>query len=493
MTRPNAPARRRHAAAAAADADAVEPGAEAAASAPLAGSRVPGTVGSVVVAALVTAVYVLYSALEWRRFTVKSWDLGIFTQLAQDYARLQAPIVSIKGDGFNLMGDHFHPILVLLGPVHAIWPHAFALLVVQAVLIGISVVGVGRLAGRVVGRWGAITVAAAYGLSWGIQGAVAFQFHEIAFALPLLAFALDAVVARRALAAALWAAPLVFVKEDLGLTVAVLGAILALTLDRRVGIALAGWGVLWFGLATTVILPAFNREARWDYAAKLDAGSVLADPLGTVAGLFVAPKAETVALLLIAGALIALRSPLLLLVVPTLAWRFLSPTESYWAPGYHYDAVLMPIVFAAAIDGVARARAGRQSWLRAASRAAVPVMAVAAVALLVRSPVAELARPGIWEPAPRAAQAQAALDQVPAGATVLSDIGLMSYLVDDHEVFWLGNPGNPAPQYVVIDTVGGGLGQGAMNADQYGEATQAGTVYEIVYADAGYQVARRVS
>ncbi|MFT2690613.1 DUF2079 domain-containing protein [Clavibacter zhangzhiyongii] len=490
MTSPNATARRRHAAA---DAATAAPDPATGRPATVTGSRVPGTVGSVVVAALVTAVYVLYSALEWRRFTVKSWDTGIFAQLAHDYARLQAPLVSIKGDGFNLMGDHFHPILVLLGPVYAVWPHAFALLVVQAVLIGISVVGVGRLAGRVVGRWGAVAVAAAYGLSWGIQGAVAFQFHEIAFALPLLAFALDAVIARRALAAALWAAPLVFVKEDLGLTVAVLGAILALTLHRRIGIALAGWGVLWFALATAVILPAFNRESRWDYASKLDAGGALADPLGTVVGLLAAPKLETVAFLLIAGALIAVRSPLLLLVVPTLAWRFLSPTESYWAPGYHYDAVLMPIVFAAAMDGVVRARAGRQRWLRTASRATVPLIAVAAVALLVRSPMAELAKPAIWQPAPRAAQAQAALDQVPAGASVLSDIGLMSYLVDDHEVFWLGNPGNPAPEYVVIDTVGGGLGQGALNADQYGEATQAGTVYEIVYADAGYQVARRTS
>jgi len=487
VTRPNDTAPRRPAAEP--DAASASPGVPA----PITGSRVPGTVGVVVVAALVTAVYVLYSALQWRRFTVKSWDTGIFTQLAQDYSRLQAPLVSIKGDGFNLMGDHFHPILVLLGPVYAVFPHAFALLVVQAVLIGVSVVGVGRLAGRVTGRWGAITVAAAYGLSWGIQGAVAFQFHEIAFALPLLAFALDAVIARRALAAAAWAVPLVFVKEDLGLTVAVLGAIIAVTMDRRVGIALAGWGVAWFVLATTVILPAFNRDARWDYASKLDAGGALADPLGTVVGLLAAPKLETVAFLLLAGALIAVRSPLLLLVVPTLAWRFLSPTEAYWAPGYHYDAVLMPIVFAAAIDGVVRARGGGQRWLANASRATVPLLAVAAVLLFLRSPLMELGKPTAWEPSPRAAQAQAALDHVPAGASVLSDIGLMSYLVDDHEVYWLGNPGNPAPQYVVIDTLGGGLGAGALSADQYGAATQPGAVYQIVYSEAGYQVAERVS
>jgi hypothetical protein len=69
----------------------------------------------------------------------------------------------------------------------------------------------------------------------------------------------------------------------------------------------------------------------------------------------------------------------------------------------------------------------------------------------------------------------------------------MSYLVDDHEVYWLGNPGNPAPQYVVIDTLGGGLGAGALSADQYGAATQPGTVYRVIYSEAGYQVAERVS
>lgn len=59
----------------------------------------------------------------------------------------------------------------------------------------------------VLGRPRGLAVGIAYGLSWGIQRAVEFDFHEIAFAVPLLAFALEAVLARRWRAALLWGCP----------------------------------------------------------------------------------------------------------------------------------------------------------------------------------------------------------------------------------------------------------------------------------------------
>ena len=56
-----------------------------------------------------------------------------------------------------------------------------------------------------------------------MQGAVAAQFHEIAFAMPMLAFASAAFVERRWVAVTAWSAPLVLVKEDMGLTVLMIG------------------------------------------------------------------------------------------------------------------------------------------------------------------------------------------------------------------------------------------------------------------------------
>ena len=66
---------------------------------------------------------------------VPSWDLAIFAELAKAYAHGQAPIVPIKGDDYNLLGDHFHPILVLLGPTWRLFPTPLALLVVQDLLL----------------------------------------------------------------------------------------------------------------------------------------------------------------------------------------------------------------------------------------------------------------------------------------------------------------------------------------------------------------------
>jgi uncharacterized membrane protein len=45
-----------------------------------------------------------------------------------------------------------------------------------------------RAAGRALGRGKGLAVGVAYGLSWGLQRAVDFDFHEVAFAVPLLAF-----------------------------------------------------------------------------------------------------------------------------------------------------------------------------------------------------------------------------------------------------------------------------------------------------------------
>ena len=196
---------------------------------------------------------------------------------------------------------------------------------------------------------------AVYVLSHGIQGAVRSQFPEISFALPLLTLGLCALLERRWRAAVLWLAPLVLVKEDLGLMVAVLGLVMWWRGARRPGLGLTAWGVAWFVLATAVILPALNPRDRYDYTDNLVVGDVLGDPLGTLAEVLTPGEKVVTALLLVAMAGgIGLRSPILLAALPTLAWRFLGDVSFYWTWTWHYDAVLMPLAVAALLDGVDR-------------------------------------------------------------------------------------------------------------------------------------------
>lgn len=440
------------------------------------------------VGAVVAALYTVYSLAQWRAFVVRSWDLGIFTQLAARYADLEAPIVHIKGPEYHLLGDHFHPLLVLLGPAYAVAPHAFTLLVVQNLLFGLAAAVVTRAAVPLLGRVVGVLVGLAFGLSWGLQYAVEAQFHEIAFAVPLLAIALAATLRERWRTAVVAGALLVLVKEDLGLTTAVLGVVMAWRARRWSMLWLSAWGVAGFVLATTVVLPGLNPDGEWAYGSRVDVLTALSDPLA----LYAPAKAYTLWLLVVVTGAIALRSPFVLVAGPTLAWRFLSEEPGYWEPTWHYSAVLLPIAFVAMLDGVDRARRGRVRWLRRYSRYAPVVGLTASLMLLSQLPLWQLTNPGLHFGAPRAQAARDTLAVIPDDAVVETDVGLMSYLVDRTDVYYLGNQ-NPVPEYLLIDRQAGGTPQEWGDVIQVAQLLHPEATFEVVHVQDGYEVARHVA
>jgi uncharacterized membrane protein len=231
--------------------------------------------------------YDLLSIFKYLRLDPGSWDLGIYTEYVKQVAHLHAPVVAIRGTGFNLLGDHFQPAVGLIAPFFRLFPSPQTLLVAQALLTAISVIPVCRAAQELLGTWPSRAIGLAYGFSWGLQQMINFDFHEIAFAVPLLAFSLSALVRRKLRPAVLWAMPLVFVKEDQGFTIAAIGLVMAgMGLYRlRVmrtgtqaaaasddpqawilsGVFLAVWGLAWSALAIAVIIPHFNPAHHYQY------------------------------------------------------------------------------------------------------------------------------------------------------------------------------------------------------------------------------------
>jgi uncharacterized membrane protein len=208
------------------DAEPVLRGTEALTAAPRSEGAIASVYRDPVTWAIALTVFGAYAALSLFRLVQlnpTSWDLGIYTEYVKQYAHLQAPIVDTRAAGFNLLGDHFQPIVALIAPFFRVFPSAATLLVVQALLTASSVFGVSQVARDRLGTGPGRAIAVAYGFSWGLQQMVEFDFHEIAFAVPLLAFSLSALVRGRVKAAVWWALPLVFVKEDQGFTVAAIG------------------------------------------------------------------------------------------------------------------------------------------------------------------------------------------------------------------------------------------------------------------------------
>ncbi|MFF1378515.1 DUF2079 domain-containing protein [Streptomyces sp. NPDC058308] len=404
-------------------------------------------------AAALAVAYAVVSICRYRRLESRSWDLGIFEQAVRAYAHLQAPVADLKGPGANILGDHFSPVTALLAPFYRVFPSPFTLLVAQALLVAVSVVPVTRAATRLLGRTSGFAVGVAYGLSWGIQRAVDFDFHEICFALPLIAFSLEALLGRRWRAALLWALPLVLVKEDLGLTLAAIAVVVAIRCRRTdpkampYALGVAAFGAVATLVTLTLVIPAFNSVGGYDYWDKVgDAGGAAGvfDGSGT--------KLRTLLwLLLPTTGLLALRSPLLLIALPTLGWRFVSADDHYWGTDWHYSAVLMPVILLALADAAASARRSGRPWLRRYAERLPAFAAVAALALTTSLPLAGLTESATYEKSKQVTAVERMLDRVPAGATVEANIGPISRLTSRARVFWTGAARPVVPAYVALD------------------------------------------
>jgi uncharacterized membrane protein len=426
------------------------------------------------IAVVAFAAYCVISISWYVRRQPGSADLATFTEYVKQYANLRAPVVDVRSPGFDLLGDHFHPIVALIAPFFRLFPTPVTLLVAQTLLVAISVIPVARAATAKLGTTGGHLIAAAYAISWGLQGMVNFDFHELAFAVPLLAFSLSALVRGRIRAAAVWALPLVFVKEDQGFTVAAIGAVMLILAWRgravpkaasaRAGALLVAWGIAWSGLAIEVIIPFFNPDHTYDYWS--EGGIVGGSSSNSVTALLAQfahgypQKLGTLALVLLPVAFVALRSPLALVAVPSLVLRFLNTNSAYWGDHYHYNAPLMPIVFVAAVDALARfqlerdasAEPGRRQRLTAAVVRYSPVlMAVIAAALVFWFPLSQLWQPQTYAVSPHVRAENAAMAKVPNGVTVEATVTLAATLSARADTFWAGDPGNPPPEYIAID------------------------------------------
>ena len=542
-------------------------------------------------------VMIYYSIVQWETMKpVPSWDLAIFSELAKAYAHFQTPIVPVKGDGYNLLGDHFHPILILLGPIWRLFPTPLSLLITQDLLLAFSAWPLTRLASRLTNQWVAGGLGLVYVLSWGMQGAVAAQFHEIAFAMPLLAYASVAFVERRWGAVTAWSVPLVLVKEDMGLTVLMIGVAVILTSavpawyrsctvirpggrgadglnaaagnapkdeatrnrhrGLRLGVGMIVGGIAAFLFAIQVFLPAFNINGVWDYGLGSQDQPASPDAL--------TQKATVVVMLILTSGIIGVTSPWLLVVLPTLAWRFLGSVEFYWVwDNWHYNATLMPIALGALLDVVARRRAhgsyvadrpvrqvgvdGRAVMGRSARAAlaageageagtadesdvdgprrrptafptwlTVPMRHrfVVATSILTAVATGVLTAPylPLWQATnknfdPLAAEAKQSdeakrtethrvavahevIATIPEGATVVTDLSLLAYLVPRAEVSWAGTSG-PDKEYIVMTPTSANQ-WGSSDAAAWGKKhSKQGATYTLIYNKDNYQIAKR--
>jgi uncharacterized membrane protein len=408
-----------------------------------------------VIAVVAAPVYAGYGILRQLNIMTGGYDLGIFDQAMQAYAKFQAPEVPLKGLHYNLLGDHFHPIIALLAPLYWIWSDPRMLLIAQGVLLALSVLPVWRFTRRRLTHGQTTMVVISYALSWPIQGMVDFDFHEIAFAVPLIAFMIDALDRRSYRWMAACAFVLLFVREDMGLMVLMVAIVLLARKKFWWSLGMGAMGVAGYLFATAVVIPHFAQNGKfayWTYdALGPNAPSALLHmvrhPIDT-ARIFFTPITKTETMLWLFGSttmFLSLFSPYVLLTLPILAERMFSSREALWGTEFHYSSILAPIVFMAAVDTLGKLMHRYSIPRRWVSGWAVVVLAVPLVGSIfghTMYPLGRLVTGEAYQSSARSRSLTAILPLIPSGVCVAADDRAVPQLTHRD---YVTNPTIPSP------------------------------------------------
>ncbi|OUL26317.1 DUF2079 domain-containing protein [Nostoc sp. 106C] len=200
----------------------------------------------------------LSSSLRHELFQSTAFDLGIFDQGVYLISQGKSPISSFMG--FHILGDHAAWIWYPLALLYKIYPSVYWLFAVQAIALTLGALPTWHLA-RQAGLKDsqALAMAAVYLLYPLVFNVNLFDFHPEVIAIPAL---LGAVLAARGGQIWWFCASILLIlgcKAVLSLTVAAMGVWLLIFEKRRLCGAIAIFaGIVWFAIATQLIIPFFS-------------------------------------------------------------------------------------------------------------------------------------------------------------------------------------------------------------------------------------------
>lgn len=327
------------------------------------------------------------------------FDFAVFYEALYSYAKFQIPDSSVRGlDFFD--GDHFHPIIVLLAPFYFLFQSPYTLVVLQATIVATSIFPVYLFTkDKFKDQTIALLGSAAYTLSTGLQWMFFFDFHEILFAVPLIAWSILFIERKQWRSLLTVVILLALTKDELYIYIATLGLFLLITRRHvKSGVLYLGAGIAGFLLLNKVIMPLLAGKRSYDYWSYTQYGDSLGDAVKNVISSPIESLKKMVDDILASDARLTISlwfkpffyispflSPYILLALPLMLTRFLSDQTSYSVYTFHYGATIAPIIFMAFIDSLERiSRIARQyfSFIKKQSvKTFITIVLVASIAI----------------------------------------------------------------------------------------------------------------
>lgn len=414
-----------------------------------------------------TLLYAGWSVNRHNHFRTDAVDLGIFDQPIWHWSRFEAPLSTIKYNQFpgaSLLGDHFHPILMLTAPLFWIWDDVRVLLILQSLIIALAAYPLYKIAEKILGnRFLALGIAFAYLAFIGLQAAVDYDFHETALAVLPLSLSLYALVFRRD--RLFWFSFIIglLFKEDMPLYFAAVGLLAGIRFRRyRRALVVILISAGYYYLVTQKIIPYFkgDRFAYEELPPQLGKTTTdlikttLVSPWVTAAAIFF-PLIKLKAILnyFASFGFLSLFDPLsLILVLPNWVTRYLTQLPQRWIIRFQYGAVIAPLLAFGAIYGI--------NFLRNTAARILAVLKITkhqpsvnfrdildglilAILLLapliqsyrVRTPLFSMFDPAFYRDSESNQLNRGLLERIPSDASVMAQSAFVPHLTHRYEVY----------------------------------------------------------
>jgi len=305
------------------------------------------------------SVYSTYSIVRHLKMETFAFDLGIYDQIIWLFGHGRPLFSSLLE--VHPWADHFTPTLLLLSPLYWLWDNVIILLVFQAFFSCLGAIPIYLLAKKKLNNEiVSIVIAFGYLAFWGIQNAIAFDFHPIMLATTLLAYIFWFYENKKFKLFWLTILLILGLQENFFLLMAAYGIFLVFRFrDWKRGGALFLGGLGIFGILVTVIMPGFGQTFTYApiHLKKIGEMGVIGG-IGEIINLMINPssKLEVMYYSLASFGFLPLLSPVSwILLLEEFGQRFvgtLIPTR--WEMGFQYNCILAPILAWGTMEGIER-------------------------------------------------------------------------------------------------------------------------------------------
>lgn len=337
-------------------------------------------------------------------FQTQTWDMGAFVQTMWQATEGRGLINSLEQVP-NHLGVHMSPFLFLLVPIYAIFKTPYSLLIIQTLALALGALPLYLLAKDVFQSHSGgalmtssqqatiesqasskikrsyrpdksglqddnnnklpLIIVVIYLLYPSLHAANLFDFHSVAFAVPLFLAALYYIHREKLLWASVFLILGAGTKENAIISTVFIGLFILIKYFKRrqmrnFGLTVFLIASIYFYLTVAVFMPAAGGGlVRFDRYANLGATpgeivtNVTQEPGLLAETILTADKGGYVARLFLPVLYVSLLAPLYLLpLIPGLAQNLLTFFDFQFSSLYQYDSIIIPFIFLAAIFGI---------------------------------------------------------------------------------------------------------------------------------------------